>query len=494
MHALLMLLGVYINPVVSSSSSTDSDNNSTFSDIDEFEEMTTLPPDNENSVQPSPSGPSYPSPINVYRRWLYQILGIPLPTEPPAEFEEAFSQFDEWVLINKITREDPVFTDMWDPLASGDWSLVASNRLPPPVVPTSASVEEEEETVGDESLHVLTDPDGLLRWSFSTTHLNESDREIERMALWMRQVARLYNDSLPSYLESVVSPISDSVVEAIHLDVDRTRPVELRDRMVRILMAYAYRNPSVGFCQGMTYLISALLQQSWMTDEDVFKAFSVLIENVNTDYYDNSLSGVRSDLRRLEILVIQKMPWIPPVPLALVLVEPLMCLYTRVVSIDTSIRILDVAFSLNREGLFAVYMALLDLSSRAIQESQRGLSPQEIMTSVNAAVTFREELVRIGSSRDELNVLLQRAEGYLLSHRASIVEILATQELPEDIQWVISTRAPSTRVPLTTLGQPSARPMNDMRVKFNGAASRFMSSWSSFKSGMKALLDEDDDD
>ena len=185
MHALLLLLGVYINPVVSSSSSTDSDNNSTFSDIDEFEEMTTLPPDIENSVQPSPSGPSYPSPISVYRRWLYQILGIPLPTEPPAEFEEVFSQFDEWVLINKITREDPVFTDMWDPLASGDWSLVASNRLPPPVVPTSASVEEEEETVGDESPHVLTDPDGLLRWSFSTTHLNESDREIERMALWL---------------------------------------------------------------------------------------------------------------------------------------------------------------------------------------------------------------------------------------------------------------------------------------------------------------------
>jgi hypothetical protein len=43
-------------------------------------------------------------------------------------------------------------------------------------------------------------------------------------------------------------------------------------------------------------IFSALLQQSWMTDEDVFIALSVVVETINVGYYEDSLNGIHSDL------------------------------------------------------------------------------------------------------------------------------------------------------------------------------------------------------
>ena len=491
MHARLLLLGLLVTPAIQSNTTPVPVQSFNSSDEDEYDHMIVELPEIEHTSPQPATTTQAPSPISVYRRWLYQILGIPVPTEAPLEsvFEETLTHFDEWVLINKITREDPVFTDMWDPLASGDWTALSNTRLAPPEIPSGPATEDEYKA--EHSAHVLTDPVGLFRWSFSTVIQDDRDREIERMSVWKRQIRETYNASLPSFLESVVSPIEDSIVEAIQLDVERTRPEHLRPRMTRVLMAYAYRNPAVGFCQGMSYIVSALVQQAWMTDDEIFMALSVLIENVNRDYYDNSLSGVRSDLRRLEILLIQKLTWIPPIPLGLVLVEPVMCLFTRVVSIDSALRILDIAFAQDRVGLFALYLALLDVSAPAILRSQSGLGIEEIMSSVNAAVTFREELIRISSDRDSLNTLLSRAEEILLSYRPFISELLDQSELPEDIQWVVSstttTRTPAVRMTTVARGEKFAQMMQSAKQRASG----FMDS---FRKGLDALLDENDSD
>ena len=493
MHALLLLLGYLLNTTVISSTTSEPDDFLSQLDEEYNEDMSISTTNVEPEVQQTATTTDTPAPISVYRRWLYHLLGIAVSTEAPpaAEFEETFSQCDEWVLINKITREDPVFTDMWDPAASGDWSVLSMTRLPPVSVPA-----ESEDDIGQPEIdtHDLTNPEGLFRWAFSTSVQDDADREIERMSVWKRVIATSYNPSLPSFLDGVVSPIEDSIVDAIYLDIDRTRPEHLRPRMAKILMAYAFRNPAVGFCQGMTYLVSALLQQTWMSDEEVFMGLSVLVENINTNYYDNSLSGIRQDLRRLEILLIQKLPWIPPIPLALVLVEPLMCLFTRIVAIDSSSRILDVAFSQNRIGLFGLYLGLLDVTSPAIQRTQGEVTFEEAMSSINAAVTFREELVRIGSNRTELNNLLQRAEGYLLSFRPSIAELIAATELPEDVQWVISSTSTTTtiRPSTTSLPVPATHRlrMNEMMNRAGSAASRMMAS---FRDGLVALLDDESD-
>ena len=493
MHVLLLRVGLSFSPAVFASTTLEPIELSVLQDEDDFENMSI--PEVHSEVAPSQPSTTIqpPNPISVYRRWLYHLLGIPVPTESPpeSEFEEASSQFDEWVLINKITREDPVFADMWDPAASGDWSALSTTRLPPALLPTDASDEEVFKT--DFLPFVLTDPEELSRWAFTTAPQDESDREIERMSVWKRVIDSSYNSTLPSFLDSVVSPIDDAIVDAIYRDVERTRPETLQPRMAKVLMAYAYRNPRVGFCQGMTYLVSALLQQTWMSDEDVFMGLSVLIENVNVNYYDNSLSGIRADLRRLEILLIQKLPWIPPIPLALVLVEPLMCLFTRIVAIESSSRILDIAFSQNRIGLFALYLALLDITSPAIQRTQGEVTFEEAMSSVNAAVTFREELVRLGSNRTDLNQLLERTETYFLSHRKGIAELLQVSELPEDVQWVVSTTTTTTTTSTTAMParkfSADSTNMGQVMQRASVTASRLMTS---LRDGLVAFLDDDD--
>jgi hypothetical protein len=492
MHARLLLLGLTFTPAVLSTTTSAPVQTFNHSEDDEYEDMLVEFSDIERTSTTPATTTEAPSPFSVYRRWLYHILGISVTTEAPSDsaFEETLTHFDEWILINRITRDDPVFTDMWDPLTTGDWTALSNNRLPPPGPASTV----EDESKAEHATHVLTDPVGLFRWSYSTVVQDDGDREIERMSVWKRQISELYNESLPSFLVSVVSPIDDSIVEAIRLDVDRTQPIYLRPRMTRVLMAYAYRNPAVGFCQGMSYIVSALVQQSWMSDEEVFMALSVLIENINQNYYDSSLSGVRADLRRLEILLIQKLTWIPPIPLVLVLVEPVVCLFTRVISIDSSLRILDIAFAQNRVGLLALYLALLDVSAPAIQRAQSGLRFEEIMSSVNAAVTFREELIRITSDRDSLSLLLKRAEEILTSYRPFILELLEQSELPDDIQWVVSTTSSSTRRPAvrstTTTTSPPRKKFEDFMQSAKRKASGMMAS---LRKGLDELLDEDED-
>ena len=82
-----------------------------------------------------------------------------------------------------------------------------------------------------------------------------------------------------------------SVEAAINLDVWRTFPEHPRltsefvDKMRRVLLAYARRNPEVAYCQGMNFIAASLLL--FVDDEEeAFWLLSFLVEEVLPDQTD----------------------------------------------------------------------------------------------------------------------------------------------------------------------------------------------------------------
>lgn len=61
----------------------------------------------------------------------------------------------------------------------------------------------------------------------------------------------------------------------------------------RILVTYVKRNPTVGYCQGMNFIVGRLLQ--FMNEEEAFWTLTMIIETIlPIDYYSNMV-GVLID-------------------------------------------------------------------------------------------------------------------------------------------------------------------------------------------------------
>ena len=372
--------------------------------------------DGSDEIEEIPNPPPQGS-ISLYRHWLSLIFGSggTTPSSGPYTMRAAH---DGWVVIDQIKREDPVFDDIWNPEVSGDWS----EYLPRPLERTRSDLSAASGDTSSWAKRVdLSGRGSLLRWAFKTEDFDPTQRDFDRLYIWKKAADTLRTASFISYLEAVVAEIPESVVDAISRDVPRTNPPELHPRMTRVLHAYAARNPTVGFCQGMSYIVSSLLQNEWVTDEDAFNILSALIEGVNLDYYDNGLSGLHADIRRLEKFMFYKDSEQLSVPIELVLVEPMMCLFTRLVPLESALRMIDIALTHGRVGLFPIYLAAIELVNPELNQAVKEAdSPSGAL--VDGAVAFKLGLVRLLT--EECDSLIRRAEGFLLTYRSELEELI----------------------------------------------------------------------
>lgn len=100
----------------------------------------------------------------------------------------------------------------------------------------------------------------------------------------------------------------------INLDVSRTFPSHRvfgapagRDRLRAVLLAYARRNPGVGYVQGMGFLAAVLLL--CLDEEAAFWCLSAMIERfLPYSFFSPSLLGLRAELAVFGALVDDKLP------------------------------------------------------------------------------------------------------------------------------------------------------------------------------------------
>ena len=112
----------------------------------------------------------------------------------------------------------------------------------------------------------------------------------------------------PRYYSAIRAQVKDrshATIKQIDKDIERTFPndkgfdkVQLRN----ILEAYATRNPNVGYCQGINFIVAVLLKCGF-SEEESFWMFNQIIENyIPTSYY-NSMFGVILDQKVFDHLL-----------------------------------------------------------------------------------------------------------------------------------------------------------------------------------------------
>eukprot|EP00913_Durusdinium_trenchii_P016009 g15046.t1 len=133
----------------------------------------------------------------------------------------------------------------------------------------------------------------------------------------------------------------------IEVDVPRTGcPEALLEPLRHVLLAFAAKNPILGYCQSMNFIAAALLR--YCDEESAFWILCSLIEDILPDgYYTRSMIGIRVDMLVLNSLVMKYLPHLHnhfaeyDVDLSPVSMNWFLCLYINTLPDRLRDRILD---------------------------------------------------------------------------------------------------------------------------------------------------------
>ncbi|KAI9319371.1 rab-GTPase-TBC domain-containing protein [Dichotomocladium elegans] len=161
--------------------------------------------------------------------------------------------------------------------------------------------------------------------------------------------------------------------EEIEKDLNRSLPEyaayqtpEGIDSLRRVLTAYAWRNPELGYCQAMNIVTSALL--IYMTEEQAFWTLNVLVDRMCPGYYSTSMYGALLDQIVFEQLVEKTMPMLwnhfqkTDVQLSVACLPWFLSLYVNSMPLLFAFRVLDSLFMEGPRILFQIGLAILKLN------------------------------------------------------------------------------------------------------------------------------------
>ena len=159
-------------------------------------------------------------------------------------------------------------------------------------------------------------------------------------------------------------------LEEISKDLNRSLPeyaayqdAEGIERLRRVLVAYSWKNPEIGYCQAMNIVTAALL--IYMSEEQAFWCLNTLCERIIPGYYSKTMYGTLLDQRVFESLVEQTMPILwghinkYDIQLSVISLPWFLCLYLTSMPLIFAFRILDVFFVEGPITLFRVALAIL---------------------------------------------------------------------------------------------------------------------------------------
>jgi hypothetical protein len=188
---------------------------------------------------------------------------------------------------------------------------------------------------------------------------------------------------IPGYYQDLVNNGIDDPVIATQIEMDITRTLTDNiffrtgpgvQKLNEVLLAYARRNPEVGYCQGMN-LITASLLLIMPTAEDAFWVLATMIENIlPQNYYDQHLLTSRADQSVLRSYVVELLPKLSQhldaleIELEALTFQWFLSVFTDCLSAEALFRVWDVVLCMHDGStfLFQVALALLKLNEKAL--------------------------------------------------------------------------------------------------------------------------------
>lgn len=170
-------------------------------------------------------------------------------------------------------------------------------------------------------------------------------------------------------------------IEEISKDLNRSLPEyaayqdkEGIDRLRRVLTAYSWKNPDIGYCQAMNIVVAALL--IYMSEEQAFWCLNVLCDRIVPGYYSKTMYGTLLDQRVFESLVENTMPMLwnhiiaHDIQLSVISLSWFLSLNLTSMPLVYAFRILDVFFLQGPKTLFQVALAVLKLNGEELLQCE----------------------------------------------------------------------------------------------------------------------------
>ncbi|TID28315.1 hypothetical protein CANINC_002492 [Pichia inconspicua] len=166
-------------------------------------------------------------------------------------------------------------------------------------------------------------------------------------------------------------------IDEIEKDLNRSLPEypafqskEGIDKLRRVLTAYSWKNPEIGYCQAMNIVTAALL--IFMTEEQAYWTLSVLCDRLIPGYYSKTMYGVLLDQKVLEGLMKKSMPAIGDhftnndIQLSIVSLPWFLSFFLNSMPLVYAFRVIDGVFLNGIKTLFQVALAISKVNSHSL--------------------------------------------------------------------------------------------------------------------------------
>lgn len=257
--------------------------------------------------------------------------------------------------------------------------------------------------------------------------------EKQRKVLWLRlSGAHAQIRSNPGYYQAIIeerASCSTVYLKQIDRDLHRTFPTEdyLREKSTQralrnVLMAYTWRNPTAGYCQGFNCIVGRLLYFGF-SEEESFWLFTQLIESVLPLDYFVGMLGILTDQKLLARQLRKKFPELwrhlsgLSADVSLFSVQWYICLFSYSLRPDTLVRAWDFLFAEGYWALHKIAFATLESMQREAMQRTDFIELLKLLEVNSWDMTPSQLEASYFSKRSALNVkLLEIERNFLRTH------------------------------------------------------------------------------
>ncbi|XP_053563621.1 TBC1 domain family member 8 isoform X2 [Bombina bombina] len=134
----------------------------------------------------------------------------------------------------------------------------------------------------------------------------------------------------------------------------------------RVLTAYAYRNPKIGYCQSMNILTSVLLL--YAKEEEAFWLLVSVCERMLPDYFNHRVIGAQVDQSVFEELIKERLPELAEhitdlSTLASISLSWFLTLFISIMPLQSAVNVVDCFFYDGIKAIFQIGLAVLDATA-----------------------------------------------------------------------------------------------------------------------------------
>jgi hypothetical protein len=211
----------------------------------------------------------------------------------------------------------------------------------------------------------------------------------------------------PGLYDRLLADHEDEVSQAtkdIEKDIGRSLPdhpyyraLEGRDALRRVLVAYSWYNPGVGYTQSMNVLAALMLL--YMNEEAAFWMLVLLCDHILIDYYVPTMIGILADSGAFQDILSLDLPDVSvlldefSLPATLFCLPWFMCLFVSFVPMGTALRIVD-CFMLTRSRAFlmSVGLAIVQWSKRMLLAAEDHM---EVLDLLKAPAPLADDIISL---------------------------------------------------------------------------------------------------